>query len=196
MKTNVVSPGLPRDFAIATISALMALALPSLRAAAAPAARGPSDIVAPSKREAGVTAAKDLTRPPAPAPLPAELLNPFNPVDFDKPDPEDVKAAAAAAGANPRPGGAPGSSAQPAMSGDRDILETLAARPQLQPNGVFIIGGRPQLLIGRNRFPVGTRFTVEFNGQDYELELTAIDRTTFTLRYRGEEVTRPIKPVK
>jgi hypothetical protein len=50
--------------------------------------------------------------------------------------------------------------------------------------------------MGSKRFEVGTRFTVTYNNQDYELELVAIDRTTFTLRYRGEQLTRPIKSVR
>jgi hypothetical protein len=56
--------------------------------------------------------------------------------------------------------------------------------------------GAARLVIGNRPFEVGTRFTATYNNQDYELELVAIDRTTFTLRYRGEEITRPIKPVR
>ena len=58
------------------------------------------------------------------------------------------------------------------------------------------IGGSPRLVMGSKRFEVGTRFTVTYNNEDYELELVRIDRTTFTLRYRGEEITRPIKLVR
>ncbi len=56
--------------------------------------------------------------------------------------------------------------------------------------------GAPRLIIANKPFEIGTRFTVTYNGQDYELELTSIDRTTFTLRYRNEETTRPITPTK
>lgn len=78
--------------------------------------------------------------------------------------------------------------------GDRQILEALAS--QLTPTGTIQIGGAPRLVMGSKRFEVGTRFTVTFNNQDYELLLTNIDRTTFTLRYRNEEITRPIKSVR
>ena len=52
------------------------------------------------------------------------------------------------------------------------------------------------LISGTNRIEVGSHFTVVYNGQEYELELVAIDRTTFTVRYKGEEFTRPIKQGK
>jgi hypothetical protein len=60
----------------------------------------------------------------------------------------------------------------------------------------MVFNGEPLLLLGRGRVKIGDKFTVAYNGQDYELELTAIDRTTFTLRYHGEEITRPIKTGK
>ena len=59
-----------------------------------------------------------------------------------------------------------------------------------------MLRGAPRLIFANKPFEVGTRFTATYNNQDYELELVAIDRTTFTLRYRGEDVTRPIKPVR
>ena len=77
---------------------------------------------------------------------------------------------------------------------DRETLQTLAA--QITPSGMMVKGGTPRLIFANKPFEVGTRFTASFNHQDYELELVAIDRTTFTLRYRGEEITRPIKPVR
>ena len=51
--------------------------------------------------------------------------------------------------------------------------------------------GHPGKTVG-----VGQSFLVTFNGQDHELELIAVERTTFTVRLRGEEITRPIKPTK
>jgi hypothetical protein len=78
--------------------------------------------------------------------------------------------------------------------GDRDTLEKLST--QIKPSGMIVMRGAPRLVIGNKHFEVGTRFTATYNNQDYELELVAIDRTTFTLRYRGEETTRPIKTVR
>lgn len=147
-----------------------------------------ADIAPPARREAAVEAAERLTRREPPAPVAADIASPFNPANFDQPDP-DAKGA-------PRPGAAAPVVAAPAPRppGDREVLENLANR--LTPSGTFVMGGKPLLIIDRNRFEVGTKFIVTFNEQDYELELVAIDRTTFTLRYRGEEITRPIKPVK
>lgn len=177
------------------------------------ASKSTSDLMPPVRRQKSVEIAQRLTRPPTPAPVPEDLPNPFNPTDFSLPDPEEVKAAQAAAarpGAARPPGAGSGGAvgggagratggavapAQPAgPAGDRETLEVLAAK--LVPGGVFVVGGKALLIIGKNRFEVGTRFGVTYNNQDYELELVAIDRTTFTLRYRGEEITRPIKPVR
>lgn len=186
-------------FLVLVGAALLAVGLPEAFSAAAPSAKATSDLMPPARRQKSVEMAQQLTSPAVPAPVPADLPNPFNPPDFMAPDPEEIKAAQAAAA---RPGGAPGARPSPAAPGvpaapagpasDRETLEVLAGK--LIPGGMLVLGGRPLLIIGKNRFEVGTKFGVTYNNQDYELELAAIDRTTFTLRYRGEEITRPIKP--
>lgn len=152
------------------------------------AAQSRSDIVLPLKRQATVELAERLTKPPTPAPVPAELKHPFNPPDFNQPDPNDPQASAPKAA--PATPGAPAQPAGPAS--DREVLEALAMR--IPSTGTL---GRPDgttlLVVGRNRLRVGDVFTVTYNNHDYDLELVAIDRTTFTLRYRNEETTRPIK---
>ena len=129
--------------------------------------------------------------------MPADLPQPFNPPGFDQPDPDEIKSAAVPMGPRPAantPGGA-AAPVQPAgPQGDRETLEVLGGL--LKPSGSITLGGVPRLIIGTNRFEVGTKFGVTYNNQDYELELVAIDRTTFTLRYRGEEITRPIRPTR
>ena len=82
----------------------------------------------------------------------------------------------------------------PARAVDREILSTLAS--QIVALGMVELRGTPRLVIGNRLFEVGTRFTAAYNSQHYEVELVAMDRTTFTLRYRGEEVTRPIKQLE
>ena len=124
-----------------------------------------------------------------PGPVPTDLASPFNPQDFDRPDPADTpveRQPDARAGAS--------KSAPAAPLTHRETLELLSA--QINPSGVIMLRGAPRLMIGGKAFEIGTRFTAAYNSRDYELELTAIDRTTFTLRYRGEEFTRPIKPVR
>ncbi len=158
-----------------------------------------SDLVAPEKRRVAVELAQRLTQPAEPVPLPAKLPQPFSPPNFDQPDPEELRAAAAAAAkaGGPAPAGGTAGGDQPArQAGDREVLESLAAK--LQPKGTFVFNGAPLLLIGNNRFEIGAHFIVTDNasGHDYELELVAIASTTFTLRYHSEEITRPIKPGK
>ena len=152
-------------------------------------ARAVSDLQPPQKRQATVATADRLARRQTVPPLPTQLNSPFNPADFDKPEGADV-----AASNTPKTNVNTASPTPPPILGDRQILEALAA--QLTPTGTIQIGGSPRLVMGSKRFETGTRFTVTYNNQDYELELVAIDRTTFTLRFRGEEITRPIKSVR
>ncbi len=58
--------------------------------------------------------------------------------------------------------------------------------------GRFVMGGEVILLIGNKKYKQGERVPVTHSGLIYELELTAIQTTKFTVRYRGEEFTRPI----
>ena len=157
---------------------LLPLALAVLPAAARAAA---PDIQTPQTRQVTVANAERLWRRPQPAQLTTDLPSPFNPIGFERPDGGD--------GAS-RSGGA----GRSAPAGDRETLEQIAA--QINPSGVLMLRGTPRLIISNRPFEVGTRFTASYGGQDYELELVAIDRTTFTLRYRSEELTRPIKPVR
>lgn len=151
--------------------------------AAAAAAQSRADVVPSIKRQVTVDLAAQLTQPPTPKPVPDDLRSMFNPPGFNAPA---VKAA------QPSAGGAPTVGAAAAPVADRDILEALALR--IPSTGtVTTREGTTQLVVGRNRLQVGNVFTVTYNNQDYDLELIAIDRTTFTLRYRNEETTRPIK---
>lgn len=163
---------------------------------AAPAVAKPlTDLVSPEKRRSIVEQFQRHTRSPEPVPLPADLAQPFNPVGFDQPDPEEVRAAAAASAR--ASAGQPAAVGQPVLAGDREILEAIAAK--ILPSGMIKIGGRPPLLtFGRRNVEVGSTFTVTnpSNGQDYEVSLVAIEPPTFTLRYRNEEITRPIKSGK
>lgn len=155
--------------------AASALALSS----AAYGARATSDLLPPQRRQATVEIAERLTNRPPPAPLPEELISPFNPPGFSQ---RPAKSGTPVAAAPEEPAGPPS---------DRETLEMLAA--QIQPTGMFHFRGKPLLLIGGKRFEIGTRFTATYNNEDYELELVAIESTSFTLRYRGEEITRPIQ---
>jgi hypothetical protein len=160
------------------------LAFLASRSWAAPA----SDLVSPERRRPTVELAERLAKPPLPAPLGADLVQPFNPAAFGQPDPEELRAIAAAQAA------AAAASAPSKPSTDSDFLRAIAAR--VMPSGTLILGGEPRLIFGKKRLRVGDQLTVSYDGQDYNLELTAIDRTTFTLRLNKDEITRPIKPPK
>lgn len=146
------------------------------------------DVAVPDKRKAVVEMAEQLMTPRPLAPLPEGGINPFDPVGFGQPDPEERAAELAAARA-----------AQKAQANrplnDRELLEAIAAK--VTPSGTMVgRDGQPVLFIGKNSVKIGTKFTIPYSGIDYKLELTAIDRTTFTLRFNSEELIRPIKPAK
>jgi ribosomal 50S subunit-recycling heat shock protein len=74
---------------------------------------------------------------------------------------------------------------------DRDIVRAIAS--SLKPTGNFILAGQPTLVFGQKRVKAGSLLTITFEGTEYTLEITAIERTSFTLRLNREEFTRPIK---
>jgi len=169
----------PRRFFPIPVPALAALlALPSLSAAVAPrrARAVESDLVPSEARQPVLELANKLARPSEPVPVSAGLKTPF---DFDKPAPDEV----------PVQNGQPAEA--PAVKGPREILESVASL--IKPDGTFVIQGQPILVFRQRRLKVGDKFTITFDGTDYELELVAIASTSFTLRYKDEETTRPIK---
>lgn len=146
-------------------------------------AKPASDIASIDARRAIVAKAEQLAAPPKLAPVPTEWPQPFNPPGFGRP--------ATAARDNASPGGRENATnAQPVQLTDRDTLAIVAAK--IPTTGSIVLGGKPLLISGTNRIEIGSRFTVVYNGQEYELELVAITSTTFTVRYKGEEYTRPI----
>ena len=170
------------------IFSVQLLGLLILATSALQGAKVTPDLLPPQRRQTTVATAERLARQTPPPSLPGGLVSPFNPKNFDKAEATEApRTNAEQTAAAPEKPAAP--------LGDRQILEILAA--QLSPTGTMThFDGTPRLVMGSKRFEVGTRFTVTYNNQDYELELVTIDRTTFTLRYRGEEITRPIKSVR
>jgi hypothetical protein len=170
-------------FAAAAVAAVMLA--PTVRAA-----KSASDLLPPDLRRAVVERAQKLAQPVAAAPLPAELASPFSPAGFDKPDPSEAREGRVPPAATAEP-----KTATPAApQTDSEVLAAVAAK--IPTTGTIILGGKPLLISGMNRIEVGSRFTVVYGGEEYELELVAIDRTTFTVRYKGQEFTRPIKLAK
>jgi hypothetical protein len=141
-----------------------------------------SDVATQEVRKAAVASAVALAKVEPPPALPENLPHPFNPPAFGRAAREPVRDTTTTATAAPR------------ATGDREVLAEIARR--VTPSGTFSIGGVRYLQFSKKRLKVGDNLTVTHEGQDYVLELTAIDATNFTLRLNREEITRPIKPGK
>jgi hypothetical protein len=74
---------------------------------------------------------------------------------------------------------------------DREILEKIA--PSLAPSGMMLFGGKPMLLFREKKLKVGDEVKIPYEGVDYVVVITAIDRTSFRFSLNREEITRPIK---
>jgi hypothetical protein len=155
-------------------------------------ARVESEIASPDKRRVSVERAANIAKQTKAAPLPAELVAPFAPPGFELTDAEE--AAAAAAAARLAAASNPGNPAGPAAPSDHDLLEAIVGK--IRPSGTIFLGGQPILMIGKRFVKTGAHFTVTYKGSDYDLELTEIDGSNFTLRYKSEVITRPIQTGK
>jgi hypothetical protein len=169
--------------------ALWALAAILLALAPFVRARVESEIVPPDKRRVSVENAIRIAKMGKPEALPVALSLPFAPPGFDLTDAEE---AAAAAAANAQAGRANPSTPPPPT--DRQLFEEIANK--IRPSGTSVFNGKPLLMIGNKFVKTGSHFTVTYKGNDYDLELTQIDGSNFTLRYKSEEITRPIKTGK
>ena len=147
-----------------------------------------SDVVTPDKRRAVVETATQLAKPPIVQPLPPQIPNPFDPAGFGQPDAAELAAERAAQQKSQKTQAA-------RAPNDHDLLERLASK--LVATGSLVgRDGQPILYFGKTPVKIGDKFKVKDSDIEYPLELTAIDRTTFTLRFNREEIIRPIKPGK
>lgn len=142
-----------------------------------------SDILPPLKRLPSVALATKLAHPSQPPSLPTDLKTPFNIAGFDHADTQTDKGSGGVS--NPEP-------AKPTT--DRDILAYIADK--VSPSGTFVINGEPILIISKKKYKVGDQITIGFDGRDFDLEITSIQRTTYSLRLNRAEITRPIKTGK
>jgi hypothetical protein len=165
------------------MAAFLGVMAPSARA------RIESEIVPPDKRRVSVEKAIQIAKMGKPDPLPVALILPFAPPGFDLTDAEEAAAAAAAAALANR-----NNPTAPAPPSDHQLFEEIVTK--VRPSGTVNMGTTPLLMFGNRMVKTGSHFTVTYKGNDYDLELTAIDGTNFTLRYKSEEITRPIKTGK
>lgn len=142
-----------------------------------------AQVILPAKRAAALEAAQQLLAN-RDATLPAKLADPFHPPGFGGssvmtpvlPGNETMTEPA------PRPSG---------PRTDRELLAAIAAA--IRAPNVITMGGQQILTFGQKQVKAGDPLTINFEGADYTLTVTAIDRTSFTLRLNREEYTRPIK---
>jgi len=111
----------------------------------------------------------------------ATLKNPFSPAEL--PPPQQTSSVTPASGAP-----------SAVETSDYARLEDIA--PKVTPTGSVVIGGESLLLFGQKRLKVGDHLPIVFEGKPYDLEISGIQSTSFTLRLNGVEITRPIKSVK
>ncbi|MBX3736778.1 MAG: hypothetical protein KF715_08825 [Candidatus Didemnitutus sp.] len=146
-------------------------------------------VVAPTARTAGLGNAKQLLAAKDGS-TPTNLPDPFHSEAFIEFAATVGTAAVGNAGASALV--APGGAARPgAPRNARDLLASIG--DALRPSGYIVMGGQPSLSFGQKRVKPGGTLTITFEGAEYTVEVTAIDRANFTLRLNNEEYTRPIK---
>lgn len=138
----------------------------------------PSPVLSPVARKEALAKAEALLSQ-KPLGLPADAIDPFHSEAF-------AEATGHVVHAN-NDSGTP----KPGPKSERDILVGIASG--LKPTGNFVIAGQPTLFFGQKRVKPGTTLTINFEGAEYIVEITAIDHTSFSLRLNREEYTRPIK---
>jgi hypothetical protein len=141
------------------------LALPTLRAANAPAADAGNFAQTRAQIEA-LFRGRDAT--PV---LPADVVNPFS-------RPEE-RALAQNAG--------PGATGARPMLSDHALLERVA--PAIQVRGIVLAAGRPSIIINRKLFGEGETLTVLYGESTVEIVIKRITDDTFTLGYNDAELT-------
>ena len=142
-----------------------------------------SDILPPSRRQPSVEQAAALAGEQPPEALPAELNNPFFPNSL-KPEPEPVA---------PVPASSTETAPAPVVAmSSYDLLETIA--PQINPSGTLILRGHRLLLFGQKKIQIGDVLPIVYQEKRYELIISNIEASYFTIQLNGAEVTRPIIP--
>lgn len=162
------------------------LALSSLALLVVPAPAQVAPALAPPQRADILERVQKLLEPQSPT-VPVDLKDPFHSTAF-----REAVGAAGVAGPVANAGGPGAAPARPA--GPRGHSELLAAIAEgLRPSGYIVRGGTASIAFGQKRVKAGDTLTINFEGVDYVLEITALDRTHFTIRLGNEEFTRPIR---
>lgn len=78
-----------------------------------------------------------------------------------------------------------------AQRSDAELLTVLSGL--LKPTGSMTLGGEPLLLFGEKRQKKGDKLTLAHEGVEYVIEIVNIENNQFRIRYKNEELTRPVK---
>ncbi len=133
-----------------------------------------ADIPPPDTRTAIVAKATKLAETRGKAPeLADNLVNPFTGIIREPSLPEVAT--------GPIPVG---------LSGP-ELLSQLAST--IPSTGTLVFGGNAMLLLGPKKIKVGEKIPVSFEGKDYQLTLTAVTPTTFTVQLGKEFSTRTVR---
>ncbi len=144
-------------------------------------------VLNPAKRQQALERGKALVATREFVPI---AVDPFHPPAFA----EAVAAMGRVAGVTPPPTEGPGETVTRPPTGprtERELLQAIAT--SLKPSGYIVLGGVSSISFGQKRVKAGGVLTITFEGNQYTLEITSIDRTNFTLRLNREEFTRTIK---
>lgn len=138
----------------------------------------PSEVSTTQARMTSINLANRLLTSATATETPDEIArsNPFVPKREPEPEAPSAKA----------PASAPAS--------DREILAGIAAG--FMPSGTMSIGDTTLLLVGQKRLKVGDVISIVFQGLPYQVQVTGVERTSYTLRLNKEEISRPIKSSK
>lgn len=77
-------------------------------------------------------------------------------------------------------------------SDNRRVLESFVTK--IPATGTLLIRGQRYVAIAKRSIAPGTKFAVRYQEKDYLLELVGVSERDFTVRFRGEEFTYPIRP--
>jgi hypothetical protein len=138
-------------------------------------------VLSPIKRQEALARGKELVAVRDVVPV---TTNPFFPAAF-------AEAVSSVGRVSGPVAPAAGEAAPAGPRTERDLLQAIAS--SLKPSGYIVLGGEPSLSFGQKRVKAGGILTITFEGKQYTLEVTSIDRTNFTLRLNREEFTRTIK---
>lgn len=151
------------------------------------AAASGDTVLSPAKRQEALERGKSLV---APREVALISVNPFHPPAFA----ETVAGMGRVPGTTTPSNDSGGETVTRVPTGprtDRELLQAIST--SLKPSGYIVLGGQASLSFGQKRVKAGGVLTITFEGNQYTLEITSINRTNFTLRLNSEEFTRTIK---